>query len=189
MHMWLHWSIIKRADLLIKITGQNVDIHAVSGCKISVHQLVPSEVLHSFSNLKAHVNQSFLCCTDLQVCMCNGILGKILVSAEKLCVRRYESWIVDLWKIPDQILHTFMLLGARIQAMSDSSLRAGCTTRWPAYEVNISTFRDQQLWPILLEVGVKAAIGHERHHNVWGLTSKADTKNSHHVGVIKLLHF
>ena len=45
------------------------NLHAVSGCKVSVHQLVFSEVLHSFSNLKAHVNHPFLCFTDLCVCV------------------------------------------------------------------------------------------------------------------------
>ena len=44
-----------------------VNIHAVSGCKISVHQLVFSEVLHSFGNLNAHVNHPFLGFTDLHV--------------------------------------------------------------------------------------------------------------------------
>jgi len=43
------------------------NIHAVPGCKISMHQLEISEVLHSFGNLKAHINQSFLGITDLQV--------------------------------------------------------------------------------------------------------------------------
>ena len=45
------------------------NVHAVSGCKVSVHQLVSSEVLHSFGNLKAHVQHSFLRFTDLQVCI------------------------------------------------------------------------------------------------------------------------
>ena len=40
---------------------------SVSGCKISVHQLVFSEVLHSFGNLKAHVNHPFFGFTDLHV--------------------------------------------------------------------------------------------------------------------------
>ena len=44
-----------------------VNVHAVSGCKISVYQLVFSEVLHSFGNLKAHVNHPFLGFTDLHV--------------------------------------------------------------------------------------------------------------------------
>ena len=44
-----------------------VNIHAVSCCKVSVHQLVFSEVLHSFGNLNAHVNHPFLGFTDLHV--------------------------------------------------------------------------------------------------------------------------
>ena len=46
------------------------NIHAVSGCKVSVHQIVSSEVLHSFGYLKAHVQHSFLCFTNLHVCGC-----------------------------------------------------------------------------------------------------------------------
>ena len=44
-----------------------VNIHAVSGCKISVHQFMFCKVLHSFSNLKAHVNHPFLDFADLHV--------------------------------------------------------------------------------------------------------------------------
>ena len=68
-------------------TQSEHNVHAVSRCKISVHQLVFSEVLHSFGNLQAHVNHPLLGFTHLHVCIDHSRYVLIILGA-------YVLWVV-----------------------------------------------------------------------------------------------
>ena len=70
------------------------NVHAVSGCKISVHQFFVSEVLHSFGNLKTHIQHPFCGFTDLEVLITPGayaLTAQKGFSTRNLVIVRYTK--------------------------------------------------------------------------------------------------